>query len=174
MAELWAQIGNGVIAGILTAGILVGAGYLFKEVMIPWYQSKVYEGVSIAGTWHADLEPEISTPDRRVENDMTLDQHGHKVTGSVIKRTVTADKRITEDFTLEGRIRDRFFYGYMYSKDNDRLSALSFLYQVEGNGSTLSGLRVFYHIVESEIKSLPEVWYKQEGRKKGQAGFGVP
>jgi hypothetical protein len=159
MAAL-AQIGIGVVSGILTAGVLVVAAYLFKEVVIPWYQSKVYEGISIAGTWHADLE--ISTPERRVENDMLLDQHGHKVTGSVIKRTATGDTRITEDFTLEGRIRDRFFYGYMYPKDKDRLSALSFLYQVEGSGSTLSGLRVFYHIVEGEIKSLPEIWRKQE------------
>jgi hypothetical protein len=157
------QTGIGVVSGILTAAILVLAAYLFKEVVIPWYQSKVYEGISIAGTWHADLDPETSTPERRVENDMTLHQHGHKVTGSVVKRSTTGDKRITEDFTLEGRIRDRFFYDYMYPKDKDRLSALSFLYEVKGNGSTLLGLRVFYHILESEIKSLPEVWRKQEG-----------
>lgn len=156
---VWAQIGIGVVSSILTAGLV----YLLNKLVIPWYQSKVYEGISIAGTWHADLDPEISTPERRVENDMTLHQHGHKVRGSVIKRTITGDKRITENFTLEGRIRDRFFYGYMYPKDKDRLSALSFLYQVKGNGSTLSGLRVFYHILESEIRSLPEVWRKQKG-----------
>ena len=160
---LWAQIGIGVVSGIVTAVVLVIAASLFTEVVIPWYQSKVYEGISIAGTWHADLESEISTPERRVENDMMLHQHGHKVTGSVIKRTATGDTRVTEDFRLEGRIRDRFFYGYIYPKDKDRLSALSFLYQVEGNGSTLSGLRVFYHILESKIKSLPEVYRKQEG-----------
>lgn len=95
---------------------------------------------------------------------MKIGQHGHKVTRLVIKRTleVRTDKRISETFILDGRIRDRFFYGYIYPEGHGRLSALAFLYQVEGCGTVLKCQRVFYHIRDSEIKSAEERWEKQK------------
>lgn len=154
----------GVVTGIFTTAFLFFIAYVFNNQVIPWYQSVVYEGIIISGTWHAELDPQlIVSPDRRVVNEMKIDQHGHKVTGLVTKRTEdkATGKWTSESFILEGRIRDRLFYGYIYPKSQDRLSALSFLYQVEGSGARLEGQRVFYHIVDSQIKSGKEVWEKQ-------------
>ena len=77
----------GILAGILTAGILVLATYLIKKILIPWYQTVVYRGIIITGTWHAVLDPKVTSADRRIENDMKVTQKGHIVRGVMTKRT---------------------------------------------------------------------------------------
>ena len=158
------DIGIGLATGILTTALLLLSGYLINEKVIPWYQSVVYEGIIISGTWHAVLDdPKVITEERRIENEMKITQQGHIVKGVVTKRTTTiaTGKVISEAFIVQGRIRDRLFYGYIYPESQARLSALSFLYQVEGSGNLLVGQRVFYHIIESKIRSAEETWEKQ-------------
>ena len=62
---------------------------------------------------------------------------------------------------MEGQLRDRLFYAIVYPKDKGRLSALAFLYQVEGSGDRLVGQRIFYHVQENKIESADETREKQ-------------
>jgi len=153
----------GILAGILTTGILVLATYLIKKILIPWYQSVVYRGIIITGTWHAVLDPKVTSADRRIENDMKVTQKGHIVRGVMTKRTtnIPTGKVLSEAFIMEGQLRDRLFYAIVYPKDKGRLSALAFLYQVEGSGDRLVGQRIFYHVQENKIESADETWEKQ-------------
>jgi len=157
------DIGIGIVTGILTTVVLLIAGYLFNEKALPWYQSMVYRGIVITGTWHAELDPKVPRKDRKVENDMKITQQGHIVRGVMTKRTTTIStgKVISEAFVVEAQLRDRLYYGIVYPEAKGRLSALAFLFQVEGSGDRLVGQRVFYHVGESKIQSADETWEKQ-------------
>ena len=157
------DVGIGIVTGILTTVFLLIAGYLFNEKAIPWYQSVVYKGIVITGTRHAALDPKVTSAERRIENDMKVTQQGHIARGMMTKRTtnIPTGKVLSETFIVEGQVRDRLFYGIVYPEARGRLSALAFLYQVEGSGDRLVGQRVFYHVVENKIKSADEIWEKQ-------------
>ena len=63
----------GIISGILTSILLLLAANFINKILIPWYQTLIYRGVNISGTWIARFE---TVNNRFIENRFHLNQKG--------------------------------------------------------------------------------------------------
>src|SRR4051812_27685577 len=103
VSSAWAIV-LGVVAGVLTSALLALFGSFFKNVTLPWYRAKIYDGVDVAGTW--ELESFQSDQSGMLE----LTQQANRLSG---RMALVAHPPFAEDyeelrtFTINGFITDR-------------------------------------------------------------------
>ena len=93
------EIMLGVLTGVFSGAILLALGSFFRQVILPWYQSFVYKGIRLGGTWS-------SRPDEYHVGDYVLHcrQHGHLVKGTITRTGPVGEKQTqqTDVFNLKG------------------------------------------------------------------------
>ena len=145
-------IGIGVVSGVITSVLILLAEKVFHEIILPWYQEKVYQGVSIDGNWSGSTT--ISKREWFIR--LRIDQKGSKVIGEFeAYRDCSASKKETE-MTFEGRIYDGFVIINCISKNHRKLSFGAMLLRVRNE--TMVGKQIFrdlsdsmYDVFESKV-----------------------
>ncbi|TSA17858.1 hypothetical protein D4R75_11965 [bacterium] len=149
----------GVVSGILTSACLLLFVQIFRNVVLPWYQSLVYSGLLIEGTWIATKIPS-STQDVRLE----LKQKAHHIEGTatyVLNDTMASTSERIRNFRIAGSIRERFVIMTLQHTDRERIGVAAQLLEVTGDGRRMHGGRVFFNVGNDKI-SLSDITFTRE------------
>ena len=69
----------GVASSLIATFIFYWLIELFKRIVLPWYEDKIYRGVRIDGKWTSTT---IRDPENDISASMQLNQKGENVTGT--------------------------------------------------------------------------------------------
>lgn len=75
----WQSIWVGVVAGVLTSGLLFLAARFWETTLLPFLKETRYQGVVVQGTWQADLANDPGEPTSHAK--LMLTQSTHTLTG---------------------------------------------------------------------------------------------
>ena len=145
----------GVVSGILTSALIFLAVKIFRKIIIPWYQSIVYQGLVIDGEWKIILQ----TPHRIQTQDIILNiaQKAYRLEGTatyiiMIESAGEWSEQI-KTFKVDGRISDRFVVITLRHAERSRIGVASLLLEIIGDGRTMSGQYTYYDVGVSKITS---------------------
>lgn len=156
MLTIFQAILLGVVSGIVTSICIFIIIQIIQKIIIPWYQTMIYRGVNISGTWRGARKNQ--------EVILILKQKAHNITGIadlILDKDATHLEKI-RNFKVKGTIFDRFVQLNLKHEDSSRLGAVSFLFQVEGDGRILKGGSTGYIPGISEIHSVAEEFTKDK------------
>lgn len=142
----------GVVSGLITGFCALTLSQIFRKIVRPWYESLIYDGIKIEGTWHI----EFTDPTHNRNVTFELNQKANTLTG--ISTHVLKDEKKSGDkirtYQLSGRIRNRFIDLSGRSIDRTRVGVLTMLFEIIGDGQKMHGYITGYSTLDSELKSL--------------------
>ena len=148
--NLFANLIWGIVAGILTSGVLLLMGLILKRIIIPWYQALVYQGVDLEGIWVQTLDTEWA----QYHYQLTLKQHAHALKGLMtITKSGSKGSDYVQNFDVIGSAWEGFVTINMKSTDRKSLSFATALLKVGNRGAFLEGHMSYRGSTSSEVES---------------------
>lgn len=155
MAELVAELGTGVtagiIAGLVTSFIVITWQQLWINVIQPWYEERIYKDTKIEGRW------EISYPHHGGREFADLKRTGHHVTG-VITAIDGPDKGKAYEF--DGTFKNLILTGSYSALQQRSLDRGTISVMLKNNGERFEGHSVFYADECHEMRSERCEWIR--------------
>lgn len=150
--EFFSAVGTGVISGVVSAALILFARIIVLRHLLPWYQAQAYRGITIDGVWHASAF--------EMAQDITLElrQHAGSIVGDArfYNRDNNAKSRYEEirEFSVSGRIQDRYITLTLSHKNRQRIGVVSFLLEPVCDGRQLEGWMSFVSMHANGIDGI--------------------
>jgi len=146
----------GVISGLISGYLIYLLAVLFRRILFPWYRDAVYKGLNVSGTW-------ILESDEYDRRDITfeINQKADDLTG-ISSHVLRAgqDEHLSErvrTYVLQGNLNDRFVTITGRPVETSRIGAMTFLFEVIGDGTVMKGYASGYSSSLMKIDSRPFV-----------------
>ena len=152
---------SSIAAGIIASFVFFLLGTLWKSHIYLWISSFRYAGINVSGGWIVEEHKqtaegyELSVPTNLSVN---LKQIANSLSGDAIAVIEQDGKKQYIHYRVEGNIKDRFIYLNCTLKENRRISHLSFLLEVLGNGEIMEGYMSFYALKAREMNAVKTKW----------------
>ena len=160
MTETVITIFIGVFSGILTSVLIWITVRVFKDILVPWYQTTIYRGIDISGEWVSTQEYAGNV---LAEQTIQLKQKGHKISGTLISRNKIPSKgEDTTTFKLLGEIFDNYVDIEYQIDDQKLIGRGSQLLKVKDGGEKLEGGLVAIDRFSTEIMVSKNVEWKRK------------
>jgi hypothetical protein len=154
----------GVVSGLLSGYLIYFFSVFLKKIALPWYKRIVYSGIDLSGTW-------IIESDKYDRRDITIEikQNAGDISAistHVLRKPAQNERsEIIRTYLLNGSLKDRFIILTGRPNDPTRIGALTFLFEVVGDGKTLKGVGSAYSSSMMIIDSRP-FWARRIGESK--------
>jgi hypothetical protein len=147
----------GIIAGILTSGLIFVSGLMVKQILVPWYQRVIYRGIDLSGNWEQVFQRTGAT----YRFDIRLRQSGHRLVGTLTKSKSGTKDDYVHVFNCSGWISDGFVILNLESADKSSLSLGTTLLKVYETGERLKGLLAHRGRQTDEIENEIPDWKRK-------------
>ena len=126
----------GIVSSLVATGVFIALSELFRRVVLPWYEDKIYRGVRIDGEWRLkSVDGKLVDPkDKDTESKFTLRQKGEKVTGEYKHGDVDGKDEV---YLVIGFIRDGYLSLLSEPKSRRSMDAGVGLYHIRNEDSKL-------------------------------------
>ncbi len=144
----------GIVSGLISGYLIYLFSVFLRKIALPWYKRIVYSGIDLSGTWIVESEKY----DRR---DITLEIKQSAGDINAISTHVLRKPGSNEStekirtYILNGSLKDRFLILTGRANDPTRIGALTFLFEVVGDGKIFKGVGSAYSSSMMLIDSRP-------------------
>lgn len=135
----YASLVIGIVSGVLASIIFQALGVFFIKVIVPWYQSKVFEGIDIQGRWEGKQVRANGTYTFALD----IVQVGHTITGNYSTVDTYPNETKSRQFILKGSIVNNTVVLTYESANKRRYGAGTFLLAIHDGGNELKGTVTF-------------------------------
>lgn len=156
----------GCVSGILTTLFIFLLSTLFTNTFLPWYRHAMYRGIKIDGSWHAiklgqKTLLELTQSCEKIEGKATI-----HITHSALPVTIVENLQLDDirTFDVKGEVFERFLRLTLTHTDKKRIGLTTYLLQIEGDGTRISGEGCWYAPQVSRISSGEKVFFRDESR----------
>lgn len=148
--EILPIIAGGVLSALIaTLLIFLGARY-WKNVIVPWYEDRVYKDIKIDGEWLTRGKEE----GKEFEEVALVMQNAHRVWGSITYKTQSS---VTE-YQFEGEFRNLILTARHSVKGKHQLERGTFTLMLRENGRLLKGFYAWYLSEKHDVVSGSYEW----------------
>jgi|ERR1700747_47926 hypothetical protein len=156
---LWGVIA-GIMAGIFTSVLLLFLTAVITKICLPWYQTLVYEGVDLQGTWTQDFGNETA----KYVFHMELKQAAHTLHGSAtMVKSEAGQIKYTQPFTVKGSTWEGCVQLTFRSSGRKSLSWASALAKIGERGDRLTGHWAYRAAYQDVIETEAFNWQRAKG-----------
>jgi hypothetical protein len=118
MNDISLNIVLGIFSGILTSALLFALNRLFLEVVVPWYQQLIYEGVDLRDLWVYDHSKSDGVGKFRLK----LEQKAHNLSGQLTYTSVEKDTESVISYLVSGTVWEGYVTLNLKSSDRRRIA----------------------------------------------------
>lgn len=153
-----------IFVGIITYIIIEILSKIFNKIILPWYQSIIYEGIDISGEW-------VGYPARKIEREyvkgefpysvISIVQNGHKINGEIIITKQPSGKEDHKIFTIKGLFYNNNLIVIQKVKEKSKMGGGSCVMKLTEDGKTLKGTSTYVSSYDSGIIcSAEKIWVR--------------
>jgi hypothetical protein len=145
----------GLLSGLIVTLFIIVFGALWRNVLTPWFEDRVYKDIRIEGSW-LSLYPTVVGNRQEL---VSLERHGHYVKGYVIC-TVGLDQG--EKYKIAGSFRNLILTLSYESDHSEKVDRGTMTLRCVKNGRRLAGVIANYNDNSDSIQSSPIIWFRKE------------
>jgi hypothetical protein len=165
MNEIVSPIMLGITSSLVATFIFLSTSWIMKNVVLPWYEDKIYRGVRIDGVWiRTELNGHSLKDINRPIAKMTLKQKGDYITGLYCHGadTVNGEDRL-ESYSVTGHISNSFVTLTMKPLENDNIDAAAGILHIfnKDNKLQLKGKKLFISSSKAEVLSVDSISFEK-------------
>jgi len=150
-----------VISGIVSYSVVFLCLEVFKKILVPWYQSTIYQGQVISGVWLCEND--------KLGQSVTIEltQSAYKIRGIATVTLVGEESKRrnsaepTRVFHIEGFILGKTVQLNLRMKRRDRIGMACLLMELIEDGRKMKGVVSYYSTMESRILPMEETYQLQ-------------
>ncbi len=146
---------TGIVSGLLVTLLVVVFRAAWRQIVIPWFEERVYKDAHIEGNWFS-LYP---APEDPRQETITLKRHGHAVTG-VITCISGADKG--EVYTVTGSFRNMILPLVYESSDTQKTDRGTITLKLLANAQKFEGKVSSYDNTGDTIFDMDVTWFRSQ------------
>jgi hypothetical protein len=154
----------GLISGLTVSFIVMVLGQLWKGMVEPWFEERVYKDLHIEGKWYSLY---VNSVDFRQET-INLKRHGHTITGTMMC-TIGADDG--EEYHICGSFRNMLLPLTYEATDKKKTDRGSITLRSTFNGERLVGKIALYETRFDEVETGQVVWFRNKNDVKEQIEY---
>ena len=122
----------GIASSLIATAIFIGLSEIFRRLVFPWVEDKIYRGVRLDGSWR------LKTADggdlaNGTSIEMEIKQWGDKITGTCL----TQDEDDRTVYKIKGVLKNMYFMAYMEPVSSKMIDASAVLFHVEQEKNSL-------------------------------------
>lgn len=168
MLNAWISVGLGVVSGIATSLVVWGFIRLIKDFVLPWYQTVVYRGANVGGSWLGFWEKNETVDSHGTEEDdespyaiadpdfeIKITQNGHDISGKITVFKTLENERNQKSFVVHGIFKDGNLIFTYTPDDLSRLGFGTFLLKLVHDATKLTGVCTY---IDSGHGEIAEIW----------------
>lgn len=121
----------GIISSLIATAIFISLSEIFRRLVFPWIEDKIYRGVRIDGTWRLHAEDGKLVDGSSVE--IEIKQWGDKISGTCF--TENEDDRTV--YRINGVLKNMYLMAYMEPASSKMIDASAILFHVEHEKNSL-------------------------------------
>ena len=131
-----------IIVSLITSVITWTILTFGKTVLIPFYETLVYKGVFVNGTWtQTSTYNEGNEGDITYTETLTLNQKANKLTGIYsVSNIIDGQNKLTSIYNIEGILENNFIVLTGKIADKRHIGHNSFLLKIIAGGQQLTGV----------------------------------
>lgn len=155
----------GVVSGIITSIIVWVVVRLFKNTLLPWYSSFIYQGQDISGDWdgyYISPKDDASGATEQKCSIIHLEQKGNEVSGNLILIKQPAGQKESKKYDLKGIFFDNCLVLTFKVVDKTRFGAGTFVSRLVDDGQKLDGYWTAINTSSSNVFSITEYWTRKK------------
>ncbi len=131
------NISIGIIAGIIATFIVFVFSTIWKKILIPWYEERIYKDVKIEGKWEGIMEY-----DGAINKDIIIiNRESHSISGTI--KTIEGPNK-GGDYIFKGSFKNLILTASYRASDRFQLDRGSFSLILKENGKKFEGRSSFY------------------------------
>ncbi|MGM8939735.1 hypothetical protein ACS8E2_13680 [Psychrobacter glaciei] len=137
MDSLLVSLVVGISSSLFATALFILVSEFFRRKVLPWYGDKIYRGVRIDGDWEVCEFKGVNLKDLKDSAGfikLSLKQSGDVIEG--IYSHKGGDEE-TDQYVLQGRIRDMYFLATAVPKSNRHVDAITLLLYITNSKSQL-------------------------------------
>jgi hypothetical protein len=149
----------GIVSSLIATAVFIASSELFRRVILPWYEDKIYRGVRIDGEWRLKsvVGKAFDPKDTTLISKFTLHQKGEKITGEYMHAD---DDGRPEVYLVTGFIRDGYLSVLTEPKSRRSIDAGVGLYHIRYEDSSLHLLGSLTYVgTPGAVVTRPQMCY---------------
>lgn len=150
---------SGLVSGIIVTLLVVVFRSFWNGTIIPWFENRVYKDIHIEGSWFS-LYPTV-VGER--QETITLERHGHEVTGTFICNT---DHNEGEQYNIKGNFRNMILTLLYEAKDKQISDRGTITLKCVKSGKRMSGKIAIYQDRLDTIDVNELLWFRSKEDQK--------
>lgn len=158
----------GVVSGIITYLLLSGFIKIFNNLFIPWYQSVIYHGRKIEGTWHgylAKIENGEYIKEGSSNSTIYLKQNANKITGERLITKQESGEECRKLFVINGLFHENNLTIDLKVKDQSRMGGGTCVMSLTEDGRKMKGKHTYVSSYDSKsIFARDEIWIRSDNK----------
>jgi hypothetical protein len=163
--SIFASIFIGVISGVATSILVWVVVRLFKNTILPWYQSVIYRGQEISGDWDGyALFPKNDGKEVGEEkcSIIHLEQKGNNVSGDIILIKQPTGEKTSKKYNLKGFFHDNSLVLTYEVADKTRFGLGACVFRLVDDGQKLDGYWTAISSNAPKVFSSTEYWERKK------------
>jgi hypothetical protein len=143
----------GVVGGLVATAITVFIDKVWKRLIVPWYEERVYQDARIGGVWKAEFHNQGEIEEERID----ITTKGHQVSGTI---TITKGKNEGKVYLFNGNFRNLILVATYHSRKDYELDRGSFALLLRKNGTLLEGQCIYFSDKSNSINNTQYIWQR--------------
>jgi len=155
----------GVISGVITSALIWATVELFKNTILPWYQSVIYRGQEIAGEWEGyDFfeKRDAKGVEEKKCSIIHLEQKGNNISGNLILIRQPQGQETNKRYNLNGFFYDDSLVLTYEIEDKTRFGLGTCVFRLVNDGQKLEGYWTAINANSLNVFSNSEYWLRKE------------
>lgn len=154
----------GLVSGLTVTIIVLVFGKLWRTVIEPWFEERVYKDTHIEGKWYSLY---VNSIDLRQET-ISISRAGHSVTGKMMCNTGEDDG---EEYILKGSFRNLLLPMTYEAADRKKTDRGTVTLKSVHNGERLTGRVAMYNTKRDAISTAVVVWFRNKDDMQEQIKY---
>lgn len=150
--QLLTAIVGGVIGALFATFLMLVGGKYWKEIIVPWYEDRIYKDIRIAGDWKT-LGDEDGI---KFNENAKIQQKAHHISGEIIYKTESEVNK----YEFEGEFKNLILTARYWVKGESNLDRGTFTLMLRNNGRMLKGFYAWYQDDRNDVVSGSYEWTK--------------
>ncbi len=146
---------SGVIAGLVATGCVVVFRAFWENILVPWFEERVYKDAKIEGTWYS-VWP---TDTHERQEVISLARRGHAVTGEVV---CTHGPDEAERYDVAGSFRNLILALIYETGDRSKTDRGTITLKLFGNARRLAGKVAAYDTNRDLVEAGDVLWFRSK------------
>lgn len=151
----------GLISGVTVTIFVVFFTYIWKAIIVPWFEDRVYKDVRIEGMWYS-VYPEDFSLRQEVIN---LKRHGHHMEGTI---TCLSETDKGKEYKVFGSFRNLILPLIYESSEASKTDRGTITLKLVNNGERLVGEVAAYSTSKDQIVTASVVWYRNKQQQQNE------